>query len=108
MDTHLTPPKKLTRPPDIKKPASNLNEMTHLTRSKMEINIARLKRDLAQAKLATEHHIKTLNHHADQLKVVQDNIAQRTNLKNAAVQRATELQERLEAMTKAKESIDSI
>ena len=74
----------------------------------MDVAIARLKRDLAQAKHAAEHHIKTLNHHEAQLKVVQDNIAHRMHLKTTAMQKAIELQERLDAMTQAKESIDSI
>jgi len=74
----------------------------------MEVAIARIKRDLAQARVAVEHHIKTLNNHAEQLKVVQDNIAHRTNLKTTAEQRAIELQERLTSMERARESIDSI
>lgn len=80
----------------------------NLTKTKMEVAIARIKRDLAQTRIAVEHHIKTLNHHAEQLKVVQDNIANRTNLKTTAQQRATELQERLTSMERARESIDSI
>lgn len=75
---------------------------------KMELAIARIKRDYSKTCVAFAHHLRTLEQHDAQLKLLETNIANRKVLKDKAYESMNKLKTRLESMEKAKESIDNI
>jgi methionyl-tRNA formyltransferase len=75
--------------------------MSSKQKHRTELQIARLKRDIAAAQNASEHHIRTLEHHQKQLEVVKSNINKRTLQKIASDERQVELQKQLTKLEKS-------
>ena len=79
--------------------------MNTLEYNKMELALARLKRDYSKIGVSYAHHIKTLEQHDAQLKLIQTNIEKRTAMKDITSKTMTQIKEKIDSLEKTKDNI---